>query len=135
MPDANGTGIHAAAPSSPPGPVQHPVGVDDGLGLQTGRQWEGRPIGGKRTVAAPVSNPPLRRRVACGSRLLLEAVRLEECAVFTCQVRVDDKNGGCLLGDQLQADRTAGRSSLWQARLAPGAIMARNCVGRGIRWE
>ena len=45
--------------------------------------WEGRPIAGKRTAAAPASNPPLRRRVACGSQLLLEAVRLEECAVFT----------------------------------------------------
>jgi hypothetical protein len=91
------------------------------------RLW--RPVGWRKAKRGPLKRGEVtepRARSAVVSRFWRQCV--SKNALFHCQVRVDDKNGGCLLGDRLQADRTAGRSSLWQARLVPGAIIARNCV-------
>ena len=53
--------------------------------------WEGRPIAGKRTAAAPVSNPPLCPRVACGSPPLEGKNCQVTSAPFYCQEEVDSK--------------------------------------------
>jgi hypothetical protein len=52
--------------------------------------WEGRPIAGKRTAAAPVSNPPLGPRVACALPPLRKNYR-RESAAFSCPEEVDCK--------------------------------------------